>query len=163
MFIIYTNIGYTCTVIIKIKGVNMRITRLILFFISTMILYLIAMVGLLISYSYSKGWILTDFEFVNAKQAIVLVSNDDNVTLLDVRTKGEYENRHLKNAIHIPVQKLSSSLDKLQEVKYKRLVVYCRSGSRSIKASRILEENGFTPLNVEGGIIELMRHDALLE
>lgn len=141
----------------------MRITRLILFFISTMILYLIAMIGLSISYSYSKGWILTDFEFINAKQAIVLVSNDDNVTVLDVRTSREYDNRHLKNAIHIPVQKLSSSLDLLKEVKNKRIVVYCRSGNRSIKASRILEKNGFTPLNVKGGIIELMRNDALLE
>lgn len=155
--------GYTCTVMIKLKGASMRITRLIIFFIATLLLYIIAMLGMLISYSYSKGWILTDFEFVNAKQAIVLVSNDDNVTLLDVRTEGEYETRHLKNAIHIPVQELSTSLDKLQEVKNKQLVVYCRSGSRSIKASRILEENGFTPLNVEGGIIELMRNDAVLE
>ncbi|WP_309496611.1 rhodanese-like domain-containing protein [Sulfurovum sp.] len=141
----------------------MRITRLIIFFIATMILYLIAMLGLLISYSYSKGWILTDFEFINAKQAIVLLSNDDNVTVLDVRTLREYENRHLKNAIHIPVQTLSSSLDVLKNDKNKRIVVYCRSGSRSIKASRILEDNGFTPLNVEGGIIELMQNDAPLE
>ena len=141
----------------------MRITRLILFFISTMILYLIAMVGLLVSYSYSKGWILTDFEFINAKQAIVLVSNDHNITVLDVRTSREYDNRHLKNAIHIPVQTLNSSLDKLKEVKNKPIIVYCRSGNRSIKASRILEKNGFTPLNVEGGIIELIQNDALLE
>lgn len=141
----------------------MRITRLIIFFISTMILYFIAMIGLLISYSYSKGWILADFEFINAKQAIVLLSDDVNVTLLDVRTEREYENRHLKNAIHIPVQQLNTSLDQLENDKNKRIVVYCRSGSRSIKASRILEKNGFTPLNVKGGIIALMQNDAPLE
>ncbi len=138
----------------------MRITRLIIFFISTMILYWIAMAGLFVSFAYSKGWILADFEFINAKQAIVLLSDDNNVTLLDVRTIREYEEKHLKNAINIPVQTLSSSLNSLQEVKNKRIVVYCRSGSRSIKASRILEKNGFTPLNVEGGIIDLIRNDA---
>lgn len=138
----------------------MRITRLIIFFISTMILYWIAMAGLFVSFAYSKGWILADFEFIDAKQAIVLLSDDNNVTLLDVRTIREYEEKHLKNAINIPVQALSSSLYMLKEDKRKRIVVYCRSGSRSIKASRILEENGFTPLNVEGGIIELMRNDA---
>ena len=138
----------------------MRITRLIIFFISTMILYWIAMAGLFVSFAYSKGWILADFEFINAKQAIVLLSDDNNVTLLDVRTIREYEEKHLKNAINIPVQTLSSSLNRLQVVKNKRIVVYCRSGSRSIKASRILEKNGFTPLNVEGGIIDLMRNDA---
>lgn len=138
----------------------MRITRLIIFFISTMILYWIAMAGLFISFAYSKGWILADFEFIDAKQAIVVLSDDNNITLLDVRTKREYEDRHLKNAINIPVQTLSSSLNRLQEAKNKPIIVYCRSGSRSIKASRILEKNGFIPLNVEGGIIDLMRNNA---
>ena len=138
----------------------MRITRLIIFFISTMILYWIAMLGLFISYSYSKGWIMADFEFVNAKQAIVLLSNENNITLLDVRTVREYEDKHLKNAINIPVQTLNESLKLLNDKKDKRILVYCRSGSRSIKASRILEKNGFTPLNIEGGIIELIRNDA---
>jgi rhodanese-related sulfurtransferase len=125
-----------------------------------MILYWIAMAALFISFAYSKGWILADFEFINAKQAIVLLSDDSNITLLDVRTVREYEDRHLKNAINIPVQRLDSSLNTLENVKDQRIIVYCRSGSRSIKASRILEENGFTPLNVEGGIIDLMRNDA---
>ena len=138
----------------------MRITRLIIFFISTMILYWIAMAGLFVSFAYSKGWILADFEFIDAKQAIVLLSDDNNVTLLDVRTIREYDEKHLKNAINIPVQTLSSSLNMLKEDKKKRIVVYCRSGSRSIKASRILEKNGFIPFNVEGGIIELIRNDA---
>lgn len=138
----------------------MRITRLIIFFISTMILYWIAMLGLFISYSYSKGWIMADFEFVNAKQAIVLLSNENNITLLDVRTVQEYEEKHLKNAINIPVQTLNESLQLLNDKKDKRILVYCRSGSRSIKASRILEKSGFTPLNIEGGIIELIRNDA---
>jgi rhodanese-related sulfurtransferase len=125
-----------------------------------MILYWIAMAALFISFAYSKGWILADFEFINAKQAIVLLSDDSNITLLDVRTVREYEDRHLKNAINIPVQKLDSSLNRLEKMKDQRIIVYCRSGSRSIKASRILEKNGFTPLNVEGGIIDLMRNDA---
>lgn len=138
----------------------MRITRLIIFFISTMILYWIAMAGLLVSFAYSKGWILADFEFIDAKQAIVLLSDENNVTLLDVRTIREYEDKHLKNAIHIPVQTLQGSLNMLSEDKKKRILVYCRSGSRSIKASRILEKNGFTPINIEGGILDLMRNDA---
>lgn len=138
----------------------MRITRLIIFFISTMILYWIAMAGLFISFAYSKGWILADFEFINAKQAIVRLAGDSDITLLDVRTVKEYEEKHLKNAINIPVQSLESRLKSLEKVKSKPIMVYCRSGSRSIKASRILDKHGFTPMNVEGGIIELIRNDA---
>lgn len=140
----------------------MRITRLIIFMIATMIIYWIAMGGLFLSYAYTKGWILTDFESVDAKEAIVLLENEDNITVLDVRTIREYKNKHLKNAINIPVQRLGKELDHLKEDKNKRILVYCRSGNRSITASRILEKSGFTAINVEGGIIQLILNDAQL-
>ena len=140
----------------------MRITRLIIFMIATMIIYWIAMGGMFLSYAYTKGWILAGFESIDAKHAIVLLQNEDNVTVLDVRTQREYENKHVKNAIHIPVKKLSTELDKLEKYKSKPIIVYCRTGNRSIKASRILSKNGFTPLNVKGGVIQLIRDDAIL-
>ena len=52
----------------------------------TNILYWIAMIGLLFWFAYSKGWILTNFKSIDAQQAISLLENDNNVTLLDVRT-----------------------------------------------------------------------------
>lgn len=144
------------------KGANMRITRLIIFMIATMIIYWIAMGGLFLSYAYTKGWILTDFESIDAKQAIVLLNNEDNISVLDVRTVREYKNKHLKYAINIPVQLLSNELDQLKVNKNKPIIVYCRSGNRSITASRILKKSGFTPINVKGGIIQLILNDAQL-
>jgi rhodanese-related sulfurtransferase len=44
----------------------------------------------------------------------------------------------------------------LKQDKNKKIIVYCRTGSRSVSASRILEAHGFTPLNVKGGIIQLI-------
>jgi rhodanese-related sulfurtransferase len=73
-----------------------------------------------------------------------------------VRTIPEYKEGHLRNATLIPVDALSKNLGMLKNTKDKRIIVYCRSGSRSVEASRILEENGFTPLNVKGGIIQLI-------
>lgn len=120
------------------------------------VLYWIAMAGLIFWFAYSKGWILANFESIDAKQAIHLLENDDNVTLLDVRTIREYKSGHLRDATLIPLQVLGENLKKLQESKHKRIIVYCRTGSRSVSASRILEKNGFTPLNVKGGIIQLI-------
>jgi len=122
----------------------------------TNILYWIAMIGLLFWFSYSKGWILANFESIDAKQAIALLESDDNVTLLDVRTIQEYKEGHLRDATLIPVGALFQNLGMIKQDKNKRILVYCRTGSRSVSASRILEENGFTPLNVNGGIIQLM-------
>ncbi len=122
------------------------------------ILYWIAMVGLLFWFAYSKGWILANFQSITAKEAIVLIENDDenNITILDVRTIGEFKSGHLRDAKLIPLQQLSNSLKMLEGDRHKKLIVYCRSGSRSVIASRILDENGFTPINVKGGIIQLM-------
>ena len=120
------------------------------------ILYWIAMAGLLFWFVYSRGWVLANFESIDAKQALYLLENDDNVTLLDVRTIEEYKGGHLRDATLIPVDALKDNLGMLKQDKNKKVIVYCATGSRSVSASRILEENGFTPLNVKGGIIQLM-------
>ncbi len=121
----------------------------------TNILYWIAMAGLVFWFAYTKGWILTNFESINAKTAITLLENDNNVSLLDVRTIAEYKEGHLRDATLIPVDALAKNLGMLKQDKNKKIIVYCHSGSRSVVASRILEKNGFTPLNVKGGIIAL--------
>ena len=122
----------------------------------TDILYWIAMAGLVIYFSYSKGWILANFASITPKQAQTLLQNDENVTLLDVRTIEEFKSGHLRDAKLIPLSKLEENLDKLQADKHKKIIVYCRSGNRSVSASRILGKHGFTPLNVKQGIIGLM-------
>lgn len=120
------------------------------------------MAGLVFWFAYSKGWILANFESIDAKQAIHLLENDDNVTLLDVRTIQEFKSGHLRDARLIPVQALSENLGMLKDVKETKILVYCRTGSRSVSASRILEANGFTPINVKGGIIQLIGSGATL-
>jgi len=125
----------------------------------TNILYWIAMAGILLYFSYTKGWILADFEFITAKQAEMLIEKDQNVTLLDVRTSEEFKEGHIRGATLIPLSKLEANLDKLKEVKDRQIIVYCRSGSRSVAASRILEAQGFIPLNVKHGMIGLLGTD----
>ena len=122
----------------------------------TNILYWVAMVAIVFWFAYTKGWILANFESIDAKTAITLLENDDNVSLLDVRTIEEYKEGHLRDARLIPLQTLSSNLSMLKADKNKKILVYCRSGSRSVAASRILESQGFTPVNVKGGIIQLI-------
>ena len=76
-----------------------------------------------------------------------------NTYLLDVRTQDEYDEAHLEGAKLIPVGELESRLGELEAERGKELVVYCRSGSRSAKASEILSKQGYKVANVEGGII----------
>lgn len=76
-----------------------------------------------------------------------------NTFLLDVRTKGEYETAYITGSTLIPVQELERRINELEPHKEKTILVYCRSGRRSVKASKILLKAGFTDVvNLKGGI-----------
>lgn len=70
--------------------------------------------------------------------------------VLDVRSKGEFEGGHIKNAINIPVDQLSNNLSKLKD-KNKSIICCCASGMRSGTAKRILESNGYKAVFNGGG------------
>jgi rhodanese-related sulfurtransferase len=123
-------------------------------------LYLIAMAAIAVWVAYGKGWIFADFESVDAKKAVTMLRDDTNVTVVDVRTPKEYASGHVKGAISLPLGRLEDDIATLTPYKTHKLIVYCRSGNRSIAASRILTSHGFTPVNVKGGIIALAQAGA---
>jgi rhodanese-related sulfurtransferase len=101
---------------------------------------------------YSKGLIMANFESISPKVAYEMIENDEgNLTILDVRTPEEFKkDGHLENAQLIPLGQLAQNLNMLD--KSKKILVYCRSGSRSTQAARLLVKNGFSPVNMRGGI-----------
>jgi phage shock protein E len=66
--------------------------------------------------------------------------------LIDVRTPAEFAAGHIPGAINIPVQQLDSRLGELQP-KDAAIVLYCRSGSRSGSAARMLKGAGFAAVH----------------
>lgn len=72
--------------------------------------------------------------------------------LLDVRTPQEFAEGHVDGALNIPVQELESKLASLPAKKDQDVVVYCRSGIRSAKASGILKGAGFTRVHDLGAM-----------
>ncbi|MCK9373718.1 MAG: rhodanese-like domain-containing protein [Sulfuricurvum sp.] len=118
----------------------------------TTVLYALVIITIAAYAAYFKGWIFANFDSITPKEAYTRLHNDPNLFLLDVRTPEEFAQEHIEGATLIPVQVLSENLSKLEPLKDKTIIVYCRSGNRSVSASRILSNNGFTPLNVTGGI-----------
>lgn len=78
---------------------------------------------------------------------------EEGAQLLDARTKEEWDEGHLKGATLVTVteegflEKAKSKLDMKKPV-----VVYCRSGTRSAKATEQLRAAGFTVHDLKGGI-----------
>lgn len=74
---------------------------------------------------------------------------DGSVTLLDVRTTGEYRCGHIDGFRNIPVDELRERLDELE--KENPVYVVCQSGLRSYIATRILAGHGYNAYNFSGG------------
>ena len=97
-----------------------------------------------------KQWYLKDIDSLPM---------DGSVTLLDVRTAGEYSRGHLDGFKNIPVDELRGHLDEIE--KDKPVYVICQSGLRSYIATRILEGEGYQAYNFAGGFryYETVMHD----
>ena len=73
----------------------------------------------------------------------------ENGILIDVRTKTEFENGAIPNAIHMDVDTLRENLDFFD--KNKKYVIYCQIGLRGYLAQRILRNNDIDSVNLNGG------------
>lgn len=72
--------------------------------------------------------------------------------LLDVRENHELEIAKLALDAHIPLGDLPDEFESLN--RDQEIVVYCRSGGRSMKACEFLASRGFTNLaNLKGGTL----------
>ena len=84
-----------------------------------------------------------------------LEMNKVGAVLIDVRTPAEVaKGMATATAINIPLQEMPQRLSEFP--KDKDLLIYCRSGKRSMAASKFLVENGYTRVfNIDGGIMAL--------
>ncbi len=78
-------------------------------------------------------------QVISAEDAIQLI--DDGAFLLDVRTPAEYQEAHLEGSTLIPLDTLAARADELP--RDEPIVIYCRSGNRSLQAVYLLEQAGF--------------------
>jgi len=85
------------------------------------------------------------------RDAFALVTQRQQVYLLDVRTPQEYREAHLEGAHLIPVDQV---VRRLAEIPRDRpILVYCAVGSRSAQVYSYLARRGYPEVyNLDGGI-----------
>lgn len=82
------------------------------------------------------------------------IMDSESCTILDVRTEEEFEQAHIYDAVLIPLDLLKNTVEKVIPNKDEKILVYCRSGKRSIDASIILVNLGYKNVLEFGGIID---------
>lgn len=81
----------------------------------------------------------------------------ESLLLLDCRTEVEYREDHIEGAMLLPLQELSLRAAELDPWKDRVVVVYCRSGRRSLIVTQYLVETGFQCVRSVAGGIEAWR------
>lgn len=101
-----------------------------------------------LKYAYKK---------ITAEEAKILISKNDDLTILDIRNEKDFLDGHIPKATLMPykmVKKQYSGLDK-----NKKYLVYCETGKKSEKIAKTLSSNGFSKVYVLIGGIEKWNYE----
>lgn len=98
-------------------------------------------------------WKLGDVTPMGAWRLKTYVDEGSNVTVLDVRTPGEYRAFHIKGAVNLPFPVEEHDLSRLLPNRNQAIVVVCMTGHRSPPVVRQLQQAGYTnAVNLTGGM-----------
>jgi NADPH-dependent 2,4-dienoyl-CoA reductase/sulfur reductase-like enzyme/rhodanese-related sulfurtransferase len=97
-----------------------------------------------------------ELESIDVEELKKKIADGGQMTILDVRTKKEYDSGHIENAINIPVDSLRDNIKSLD--KNSLIIVHCRTGYRSYLAYRILKNAGFANVkNLNGSYLSILK------
>ena len=97
----------------------------------------------------AAGGSLSRVPQLTVKQLATQLANDE-VTVVDVRGRAEWEAGHIAGVANIPVGYLADRLNEIPP--HAPVVVHCQSGARSAIAASVLRAHGLTNVgNVVGG------------
>lgn len=87
-------------------------------------------------------------------QDATLLMNHEDAIVVDVREDNEYAQGHILNSLHIPLNRLSEKIGRLEKYRKRPIIASCMSGNRSGRACSLLKKQGFENVhNLKGGIV----------
>lgn len=101
-----------------------------------------AQFGQVVVMNYESKETEAAFAELSADQAKELIESG-KALLVDVRTPSEYYAGHIAGAKLIPLGQISNRWTEIRDYKNKEILLYCRSGNRSVVASEVLIDKGF--------------------
>ncbi|MGI9658555.1 MAG: molybdopterin-synthase adenylyltransferase MoeB, partial [Gaiellaceae bacterium] len=95
---------------------------------------------------------------IDAASARARIEADDDVVIVDVRERDEWEEGIVPGANHIPRGFLESQIEHVAPDRDAEIIAYCAGGARSAFAAKSLEELGYTNVvSLSGGFAEWKR------
>ena len=99
-------------------------------------------------------------EYISTDELAKLISNNQNVQILDTRKKEEFEVSRLENAIHVGYKNFEINQFQDQLNINQQIIVYCSIGVRSEEIGEKLKTAGFENVkNLRGGLFKWFNED----
>jgi rhodanese-related sulfurtransferase len=105
--------------------------------------------GLPPDYPFNPDWEATPLEVKT------MFESSEKPLLIDCRTGQERDLARIEGSVHVPMQELSTHLDRLREFEDAPVIVHCHHGARSLKVTAALRAAGFTNVRSMAGGIHL--------
>ncbi len=90
-----------------------------------------------------------EIDFLSVEGLKEKIKNAEKITILDVRTRKEYDRGHIVGAVLIYIDDLRKNIDKLNTAS--EIIIYCETGYRAYQGFRILKNTGFKKVKVLNG------------
>mgnify|MGYP002660096989 FL=1 len=90
---------------------------------------------------------------ISAEEAYEMMISQE-IVVVDVRTREEYDGGHIENAVLVPNESIGSEMPETLPDKEATLLIYCRSGRRSKDAAQKLLALGYQSVYDFGGVID---------
>lgn len=91
------------------------------------------------------------YKRISQEKAKEMMDTIKDCIILDVRTKDEFEIGHIKGAVNFPNEDIDEDFSAIKDLDA-CILVYCRSGHRSLNASAKLGLIGYKNIYEFGGI-----------
>lgn len=92
---------------------------------------------------------LLDFLGFGNKKNSIQEYKEKGAVIIDVRSKGEFDGGHIKDAKNIPLNEIRNKINDIKKLN-KPVIACCASGMRSSQATSILKQNGIEAINGGG-------------
>ena len=118
------------------------------------ILSLLFIIPLITGCSTDHEYVEKTYNTIEPEEAKEMMTDDENVIILDVREKDEYDEGHIEGALLLSNNDITFKAEEVLPDKSATILVYCRSGNRSAQASQKLAELDYTNVYDFGGVLD---------
>ena len=96
-----------------------------------------------------------EYHKISGEEAYEMMASQE-VVVVDVRTRGEYDAGHIENAILVPNESIGSEMPEALPDKEATLLIYCRSAAAARMPHKSYWRLGIRAFTTFGGVIDAL-------